>query len=219
MSDQLVLEFPSQQAYKKEDFYVSPSNHEAYDFVNSWPRWIKRIINIYGPSGSGKTHLASVLKNKTTSLCVNSNELNENIFLEFKTKEALIIEDLDEKISEKILFSLWNAASHDNKYFLITSKKPINSYKFKLQDLISRVNSCLTIGIDLPSDDLISVILAKNFSDKQIKVQKKHIDYIIKRIDRSYEKISQFILVLDKYSIKKRSPFSLKLIKEVLKMI
>jgi len=56
-------------------------------------------------------------------------------------------------------------------------------------------------------------------SDKQIKVEKKHIDYIIKRIDRSYEKISQFILILDKYSLKKGSPFSLKLIKEVLKMI
>ena len=75
------------------------------------------------------------------------------------------------------------------------------------------------IGIKLPSDDLISVILSKNFSDKQIKVEKKHIDYIIKRIDRSYEKISQFILILDKYSLKKGSPFSLKLIKEVLKMI
>ena len=58
-----------------------------------------------------------------------------------------------------------------------------------------------------------------NFSDKQIKVEKKHIDYIIKRIDRSYEKISQFILTLDKYSLKKGTPFSLKLIKEVLKMI
>ena len=61
--------------------------------------------------------------------------------------------------------------------------------------------------------------IAKNFSDKQIKVEKKHIDYIIKRIDRSYEKISQFILTLDKYSLKKGSPFSLKMIKEVLKMI
>ena len=75
------------------------------------------------------------------------------------------------------------------------------------------------IGINLPDDDLISVILAKNFSDKQIKVKKKHIDYIIKRIDRSYEKISQFISVLDKYSLKKGSPFGLKLIKEVLNMI
>jgi len=75
------------------------------------------------------------------------------------------------------------------------------------------------IGINLPSDDLISVILAKNFSDKQIKFEKNHIDYIIKRIDRSYEKISQFILTLDKYSLKKGSPFGLKLIKEVLNMI
>ena len=66
---------------------------------------------------------------------------------------------------------------------------------------------------------LISVIIAKNFSDKQIIVEKKHIDYIIKRIDRSYEKISQFILTLDKYSLKKGGPFRLKMIKEVLKMI
>ena len=66
---------------------------------------------------------------------------------------------------------------------------------------------------------MISVILAKNFSDKQIKVEKKHIDYIVKRIDRSYEKISQFVLTLDQYSLKKGGSFSFKLIKEVLKMI
>ena len=219
MSDQLILEFPSHQAYKKEDFYVSPSNQEAYDFINSWPRWIKKIVNIFGPSGSGKSHLASILKNKTSYLKINSNELNEKIFTRYKIKEALIIENLDEKISEKLLFALWNVAMQDNKYLMITSKKPIASYKFKLKDLTSRVKSSLIIGIKLPSDDLISVIIAKSFSDKQIKVEKKHIDYIIKRIDRSYEKISQFILTLDKYSLKKRKPFSLKLIKEVLKMM
>ena len=219
MNDQLILKFPSHQAYKKEDFYVSPSNQEAYDFINSWPRWIKKIVNIFGPSGSGKSHLASILKNKTSYLKINSNELNEKIFTRYKTKEAIIIENLDEKISEKLLFALWNVAMQDNKYLMITSKKSIVSYKFKLKDLASRITSSLIIGIKLPSDDLISVILAKNFSDKQIKVKKKHIEYIIKRIDRSYEKISQFILILDKYSLKKGSPFSLKLIKEVLKMI
>ena len=219
MNDQLILKFPSHQAYKREDFYVSPGNQEGYDFINSWPRWIKRIVNIFGPSGSGKSHLASILKNKTSCLKINSNELNEKIFIRYKTKETLIIENLDKKISEKLLFSLWNVALQDNKYLMTTSKKPISSYKFKLKDLESRVKSSLIIGINLPNDDLISVILAKNFSDKQIKVEKKHIDYIIKRIDRSYEKISQFIFTLDKYSLKKGSPFSLKLIKEVLKMI
>ena len=219
MSDQLILKFPSHQAYKKEDFYVSPSNQKAYDFINSWPKWIKRTVNIFGPSGSGKSHLASILKSKTSCLQIETKKLSDEIFFKFKTKETLIIENLDRKVSEKLLFSLWNIALQDNKYLLITSKKPINSVKFKLRDLTSRVTSSLIIGINLPSDDLISVILAKNFSDKQITVEKKHIDYIIKRIDRSYEKISQFILTLDKYSLKKGSPFTLKLIKEVLKMI
>ena len=219
MNDQLILKFPTQQAYKKEDFYVSPSNQEAYDLINTWPKWIKRIINIFGPSGSGKSHLVSMLKNKTSHLEIEAKNLDDEIFFKFKTKEALIIEDLDEKVSEKLLFSLWNIALQDNKYLLITSKNPINSFKFKLKDLMSRITSSLIIGINLPSDDLISVILAKNFSDKQIKVEKKHIDYIVKRIDRSYEKISQFILTLDKYSLKKGSPFALKMIKEVLKMV
>ena len=219
MSDQLILKFPEHRAYKKEDFYVSPSNEEAFDFISSWPKWIKRIVNIFGPTGSGKSHLASILKSKTKCLEILPKDLNENIISEFKTKEALIIENFNEKISEEILFSLWNTALQDNKYFLINSIKPINSYKFKLPDLVSRIKSCLSIGIKLPSDDLISAIIAKNFSDKQIIVEEKHIDYIIKRIDRSYEKISQFILTLDRYSLKKGSPFGLKMIKEVLKMI
>ena len=219
MSDQLILKFPEHRAYKKEDFYVSPSNEEAFDFISSWPKWIKRIVNIFGPSGSGKSHLASILKSKTKCLEILPKDLNENIIYEFKTKEVLIIENFDEKISEQLLFSLWNTALQDNKYFLINSIKPINSYQFKLPDLVSRIKSSLTIKIKLPSDDLITAIIAKNFSDKQIIVEEKHIDYIIKRIDRSYEKIAQFILTLDRYSLKKGSPFGLKMIKEVLKMI
>ena len=219
MTDQLLLKFPSKQAYLKEDFYVSSSNNEAFKFIESWPKWIKKTVNIFGPQGSGKTHLISMLKNKTSTIDVDSNQVTDQIFFEFKLKEVLIIENLKENISENLLYTLYNAAQQDNKYFVLTSREPINKFNFKSMDLKSRVNSTTIIGIDLPSDELISVILSKSFSDKQIKVEKKHIDYIIKRIDRSYEKISQFILALDRYSLKKGSPFSLKLIKEVLKMI
>tara|TARA_B100000745_G_scaffold258601_1_gene181824 strand:- start:173 stop:832 length:660 start_codon:yes stop_codon:yes gene_type:complete len=219
VNDQLILKFPTNKIYLKDDFYVSTSNQDAYNFINSWPKWIKRIANIFGPSGSGKTHLTSILQSKTSVLTIKSKTLNDKIFFKFKTKEVLIIENLDEKVSENLLFSIWNMALQDNKYLLITSDKPINTYKFKLPDLKSRLSSSMIIGVKLPSDDLIGVILTKNFSDKQIKIEKKHVDYIIKRIDRSYEKISQFILTLDKYSLKKGSPFSLKMIKEVLNMI
>ena len=219
MTDQLILDFPKNKIFLKEDFYVSPSNEDAYLLISSWPKWLKRIVNIYGPPGSGKSHLVSILKNMTTTLELQSDCLNDKMFFEFKTKEASIVEDLNEKINEKLLFSLWNTVVQDNKYLLITSIKPINFYQFKLPDLKSRINSCMSLGIKLPNDNLISVILVKSFSDRQIIVEKKHIDYIIKRIDRSYEKISQFISIMDKYSLKKGEPFSLKLIKEVLKMI
>ena len=219
MNDQLLLKFPQNKVFLKDDFYVSKSNKKAFDLIDCWPRWIRRIVNIYGPRGSGKTHLASILKNKTRTMTIESKNLKDQTFFEFKLTEVLVLENLQETISENLLFSLYNFALQDNKYILITSKKSITEYSFKLPDLKSRIKDITIIGIDLPSDDLIGVILSKNFSDKQIKVEKRHIDYIVKRIDRSYEKISQFILTLDKYSLKKGSPFSLKLIKEVIKMI
>ena len=74
MNDQLILKFPSHRAYKKEDFYVSSSNQEAYDLINSWPKWIKRTVNIFGPSGSGKSHLTSILKNNQGSWQLYLNE-------------------------------------------------------------------------------------------------------------------------------------------------
>ena len=126
-----------------------------------------------------------------------------------------VVQDAQYRRLASVKHELWTGAMA----LLINSIKPISSYKFKLPDLVSRIKSSLSIGIKLPSDDLIIAIIAKNFSDKQIIVEEKHIDYIIKRIDRSYEKISQFILTLDRYSLKKGSPFGLKMIKEVLKMI
>ena len=68
MTDQLILKFPANQVYSKEDFYVSSSNQKAYEFINAWPKWIKRIVNIFGPTGSGKTHLASILKKKNINV-------------------------------------------------------------------------------------------------------------------------------------------------------
>ena len=150
MTDQLILKFPTNNVYLKEDFYVSPSNREAYEFISSWPRWIKRIANIFGPPGSGKTHLASILKSKTSALEVESDKLNDKIFFEFKINETLIIENLNEKVSENLLFSLWNFALQDNKYLLITSDQPINTFKFKLDDLNSRSKNFLLSNIKNP---------------------------------------------------------------------
>jgi chromosomal replication initiation ATPase DnaA len=59
-------------------------------------------------------------------------------------------------------------------------------------------------------------LILKNLSDKQISLDKKLIDFIIKRIDRSYGKIFEFIYKIDEISLKRKKPIDFKIIKEVL---
>ena len=59
-------------------------------------------------------------------------------------------------------------------------------------------------------------IILKNLSDRQISIDKKLIEYIIKRIDRSYSKIFDFIYKIDELSLKKKRPIDFRIIKEIL---
>ena len=216
MKNQLILDFPVSEVYLREDFFVTKSNKDIFNYLESWPKWEKNLINIFGPSGSGKSHLVSIFKKKVSSLIINSNNISDEVFIKLKSKQALIIEDLAENVSEQLLYSIFNTIVQENKYLIITSKKSLRLFKFNLLDLKSRIQFVLNFEIKLPDDNLIFVILAKNFSDRQIKVNKKIIDYIIRRIDRSYENISNFVSLLDKNSLKKGKPFNYKIIDETL---
>ena len=215
-SDQLLLEFSFNKDYVSNDYYVSSSNKESFDIVNSWPNWVNKILNVHGEKFSGKSHLTSVLEKKTSCLKVFSKNFSDKTISNFKSKQILIIEDFDQDISEKLLYTIINIVDQENKYLLITSIKPINKYIFKLPDLISRLDNCLVVGQSQPDDDLIYALLIKNLSDKQIIIDKKLINYIIKKIDRSYEKIFLFVHKIDKLSLQKGKPINLKNVNEAL---
>ena len=96
------------------------------------------------------------------------------------------------------------------------SREGYNKINFNLKDLKSRSKNCLFAKIDNPDDELMFAIILKSFSDKQIEVDKKLIDFIIKRIERSYGKIADFIYKVDELSLKKKKAIDLKIIKEIL---
>ena len=219
MSEQLIFNFPFKKNYLKQDFYVSKNNFNAFKLIESWPKWPSRLVNIFGPTGCGKTHLINILKTKIQSIIKLSKNVSEDILRDFKTKECLIIDDYNNNVDEKILYSIINQANQDNKYLIISSTVSIKKFKTRLQDLESRFTSFVDVGIDLPTDDLIRVILTKNFSDKQIEVSEKNIEYILKNIERSYEKINTFSNSIDSLSLTKAQPIKLHLIKKVLNEI
>ena len=214
--NQLFIKFENIKDYKKENFFVSTSNLEAFEILNSWPKWIKKFINLYGEKYSGKSHLAKIFELKSTCLNISEKNFTEEILIKFKTKQSLIIEDYQNNISENLLYSLINIVEQENKYLLITSEKPINEFNYKLNDLVSRLNNFLYIKLGAPDDELIYALIVKNFSDRQITIDKKLIDYIIKRIDRSYESIFIFISKVDQLSLQKGKPINLEVIKKVL---
>ena len=217
MSQQLIFNFPFKKTYLSQDFYITKNNFNAFKLIESWPKWPSRFINIFGPKGCGKTHLTNIISSKINSVIISSKKIDENIINKFKTKECLIIDDFDNDVEENLLYSIINLAVQDNKYLIISSPISLKKFKINLKDLNSRFTSFIEVGIDLPTDDLIKVILTKNFSDKQITISKKNIDYILNNIDRSYEKINLFSNLVDNLSLEKAKPINLKLIKDVLK--
>ena len=217
MSEQLFLKFPFKRSYLSQDFYVSENNINAYKLIESWPNWSSRFINIFGPRGCGKTHLINILKNKIDSTMLPASEVDTNVLSKYKIKECLIIDDFANQIEEKLLYTITNMGYQDNKYLIISSLVPLKTIEVELKDLSSRFTSFVEVGIDLPTDDLLKVVLTKHFSDKQIEISKKNINYILKNIDRSYEKVNLFVNLVDNLSLTKGKPINLSLIKKVFK--
>ena len=214
---QLTFKFPFKTTYYEKDFYVSSNNFTAYKLVESCPNWADKRINIYGPKGCGKTHLANILKKKINSLLIQASDINNDILNVLKSKECLIIDGYDNNIEEKLLYSILNEINQSNKYIIVNSTTPVKNNKVELKDLKSRLESFIDLGIDLPTDDLLRVIVTKCFSDKQIKVNVKLLDYILKNIERSYEKIFKFVKDIDSESLSSGKSININLIKKVLK--
>ena len=214
--NQLLLDFDYKINFNEHDFYLSKSNSNAFNLINRWPDWDKKILNISGEKFSGKSHLANIFKLKSKAFLIKGNEIDNSIFKSLKLHESIIIDDFEECNEEEILYSIFNLIDQDSKYLLINSLKPINEIKYKLPDLTSRSKNCLYAVIENPDDELLFAIILKNFSDRQIKIEKKIINFIISRIDRSYRKIDEFIYNIDELSLKKKKPINLKTIKEIL---
>ena len=214
--NQLLLDFNYKNNFNNHDFYVSKSNFFAFSIIEKWPKWEKRIVNISGEKFSGKSHLANIFKSKTKALILNNKQIDDDIFKKIKLHDCLIIDDFENNINEKLIYSVFNIVDQDNKFLLVNSIKPLNEISFNLPDMSSRSKNCLFAKIENPDDDLIFAIIIKNFSDRQIKLEKKIIEFIINRIERSYSKIYEFIYKVDEISLKKKKPINLKTIKEIL---
>ena len=215
---QLVFKFPFKTKYYEQDYYVSSNNFSAYRLIESWPNWPDKWVNIFGPIGCGKTHLSNILKKKINSVeILNAKSITNETISKFEKLNCLIIDNYEKNINEKTFYSILNSSKQLDTYIVINSISPIKDIKFDLKDLQSRAKSFVNLGIELPTDDLLTVIISKFFSEKQIEINPKISEYIIKNIERSYEKVFKCIKEIDDLSLSSGKSININLIKKVLK--
>ena len=214
--NQLLLDFDYEQNFRDDDFYVGKSNYFAFELINKWPKWEKNFLNISGEKHSGKTHLVNIFLKKFKGLRLESNLLNGENLKKIKPYQNIVLEDLGLNVDEKLIYTLFNLIDQDNKFLVITSTKLITEINFQLDDLRSRTKNCLLAKIENPDDELMFALILKNLSDRQITLDKKLIDFIIKRVERSYGKIFEFIYKIDNISLKKKKSIDFKIINEAL---
>ena len=215
--DQLILKFPFSKKYHEHDFYVSSNNFSAYKLIESWPIWPGKWLNIFGASGSGKTHLAKILEKRINKIkIIEAKIVNDETIKNLKNLDCLIIDNFENNVDEKLLYSILNESKQLENYVLINSINSLKNIKFKIADLKSRIDSFLHIGIELPTDDLLKVIISKTLSDKQISINPKTSDFIINNIERSYEKMFKFLKDIDEVSLSTGKSININLIKKVL---
>ena len=218
LMSQLVFKFPFKTKYYEQDYYVSSNNFSAYRLIESWPNWPGKWVNIFGPKGCGKTHLSNILKKKINLIhIIDAKKVDNETISKFEKLDCLIIDNYKKNIDEKIFYSLLNQSKQSDSYLLVNSILPLGNIKFDLKDLRSRTESFINLGIELPTDDLLRVIISKSFSDKQIEITPKILEYIIKNIERSYEKVFKFIKEIDDLSLSSGKSININLIKKVLK--
>ena len=214
--NQKILKFEYDKNFNIDDFYVSKSNEHILKFFDKWPEWEKNFLNISGEKYSGKTHLIKIFLKKNLGVKIDARFLDNEKFEKLKLYQNIVLENFDQNIDEKLAYTFFNFIEQENKYLIVTSIIPIVNMSFKLEDLQSRCKNFILQNIDKPDDELIFALIVKNLSDRQISLDRKFIDYIIKRIDRSYGKIFDLIYKIDEKSLKKKKAIDLKIIKEVM---
>ena len=214
---QLLFKFPFKMKYYEQDFYVSSNNFPAYKLIESWPRWPGKWLNIFGDAGSGKTHLSKILEKKIKKIkLIAAKNIDSKIIQDLNSIDCLIIDDYQNNIDENLFYSILNQSKQMDNYIVINSISSISESNFALKDLKSRINSFLFIGIDLPTDDLLQVIISKSLSDKQITLDPKISEFIIKNVERSYEKMFKFLKDVDELSLSSGKSININLIKKAL---
>ena len=210
MSQQNYFDYNLKEIRDSSNFFVNDTNSHCYNIIAK----NNSIRNIFlkAPNKSGKTHLINIWIGENNAVLYDSN-----LKYVLNNKQNVAIDDLFLKLNEEDIFHVINHCKNENLKIFITSNLDINEYNFKLIDLKSRLKTFYHLSILNPDDEMVKIILTKLLHEKQFIIKNPEIfEFLVKRVERSYESIYNLVDKLDKLSLEKKRQLTIPLIKEIL---
>ena len=204
MRAQLSFDIPARPALGRGDFYVTESNAVAMGLIDTWPAWPSGKLLLVGPHGSGKTHLAHVWCAESGAHMIASRDLAQADVARL-CDGPVCVEDVErvagEPTAEEALFHLHNLVLANGHTLLMTAATPPSGWPLDLPDLASRMIGTTVAKLTPPDDLLLSAVLAKLFSDRQIVPMPDVIPYLVRWMPRSFAAAGHVVAHLDKEAL------------------
>ncbi|MGD9501006.1 MAG: DnaA/Hda family protein [Methyloceanibacter sp.] len=215
--DQLTLDLPHRTALGAEDFLVSACNRAAVKMIDCWPQWADRVQLLIGPPASGKTHLARVWQALSEARALDAGTLRIDFIDGLGAGAALIVEDVDRAgYDEKALFHLLNLARENQLAVLLTARSAPSRWPVSLPDLLSRLNAVPVVEIGPPDEALITTVMLKHFTDRQLDIDPKVLTYLSLHVERSLAAAAAAVAAVDRAALATGRKITRQLVSEVL---
>ena len=218
MPEQLTFDLPVRSSQRRGDFFVSDANALAVARLDAPETWPNGKLVLFGPEGSGKSHLAHMWAETGKALVMTPGAWPLGAVPSID--RACVIEDVDgrplSEEAEETLFHLHNHLATEGLPLLLIARQPPALWPLTLPDLKSRMEATDTVRIDEPDDALLSAVILKLFTDRQIDVTPALITWMVTRIDRSFAAAQAAVAALDDAALEQKRPITRDLARSVL---
>lgn len=199
---------------------VSACNRAAYDAVTRWPDWQQPVLVLQGPPAAGKTHLAHIWAARSGAHFLDAATLTrpavQALAEEGGAARAWVLEGLEALAEQAALFHLLNAAREQGGWLLVTTATPPAQMEISLADLRSRLCAAPLATLDTPDDAALMAALVKQFADRQLRVGEEVVQYLLKRMERSFAAARDWVARIDAEALATRSNITVALVRRLL---
>ena len=215
---QLALDLPHADGDRLTDFMPAEPNQAALEAVLSWPDWPAHACLLIGPAACGKSHLARVWAERAGAGFYQGADLwaPAEPLARLGSSTACVVDDADEVPHEEELFHLWNRVVAPGGSLLLTACRPVAAWSVRLPDLRSRLLTAWPVRIDPPDDGLLQALLVKQLADRQIRTDQEVVEFLVRRMERSFAAARLLVRELDRASLRARRPVTMPLARAVL---